>query len=350
MPGTLRLAVAQTTVPDDPADAGALRESGAQIRSLMRDAHGSGATLVQFPEGAVVYPGKRVVSSAGPAMLAEADWTRADWDVMRTEAEAIASLAGQLGLWTVFGSLHPLTPPRRPHNSLYVVAPDGAVVTRYDKRFLSNTEVSWMYTPGTEPVVFEAGGLRFGCALCIEVHFPELFADYEQLDADCVLVSVMVDDPVRPVIAQAYAALHSYWVGYSPRPSTAGPPRPVSSRPAVAGSPAAPPTASPRSPWLTWTPARTRISTARSGSRAPGAGRPVMACTTPTTRQTTRAAATAPPSSPAGQPTDTSPARPTRPASRPGPRPNPASVSTPSTLPNPIGAPTPPSPDVTPVS
>jgi predicted amidohydrolase len=215
VPGTLRLAVAQTTVPDDPADAGALRESGAQIRSLMRDAHASGATLAQFPEGAVVYPGKRIVSSAGPAVLAEADWTRADWDVMRTEAEAIARLAAQLGLWTVFGSLHPLTPPRRPHNSLYVVAPDGAVVTRYDKRFLSNTEVSWMYTPGTEPVVFEAGGLRFGCALCIEVHFPELFADYERLDADCVLVSVMVDDAVRPVIAQAYAALHNYWVGYS---------------------------------------------------------------------------------------------------------------------------------------
>ena len=215
MPGTLRLAVAQTTVPDDPADAGALRESGAQIRSLMRDAHASGATLAQFPEGALVYPGKRVVSSAGPAVLAEADWTRADWDVMRTEAEAIAKLAAQLGLWTVFGSLHPLTPPRRPHNSLYVIAPDGAVVTRYDKRFLSNTEVSWMYTPGTEPVVFEAGGLRFGCALCIEVSFPEIFADYERLDADCVLVSVMVDDPVRPVIAQAYAALHNYWVGYS---------------------------------------------------------------------------------------------------------------------------------------
>jgi len=70
VPGTLRLAVAQTTVPDDPADAGALRESGAQIRSLMRDAHASGATLAQFPEGAVVYPGKRVVSSAGPAVLA----------------------------------------------------------------------------------------------------------------------------------------------------------------------------------------------------------------------------------------------------------------------------------------
>ncbi len=215
MANPLRLAVTQTTVPEDPADSGALRESGAQIRALMRDAHACGATLAQFPEGAVVYPGKRLMSSAGPYELGEADWSRANWDVMHAEAEAIAALAAELGLWTVFGSLHPLTPPRRPHNSLYVISPKGAVATRYDKRFLSNTEISWMYTPGTEPVVFEAEGLRFGCALCIEVHFPEVFAEYERLDAECVLVSVMVDDPVRPLIAQAYAALHSYWVGYS---------------------------------------------------------------------------------------------------------------------------------------
>ena len=215
MPGTLRLAVAQTNVPEDPADSGALRESGAQIRALMREAHASGATLAQFPEGAVVYPGKRVMSSGGPATLAEADWSRANWDVIRSEAESIANLAAELELWTAFGSPHPLTLPRRPHNSLYIVSPSGAVVTRYDKRFLSNTEVSWMYTPGTEPVVFEAEGLRFGCALCIEVHFPEIFAEYEQLNVDCMLLSVMVDDPVRPVIAQAYAALHDYWVGYS---------------------------------------------------------------------------------------------------------------------------------------
>lgn len=211
----LRLAVAQTQVPEDPADSSALRESGAQIRSLMIEAHASGATLAQFPEGAVVYPGKHVMSSAGPTTLAEADWSRAKWDVIRTEAEAIAGLAAELKLWTAFGSPHPLTPPRRPHNSLYIISPDGAVITRYDKRFLSNTEVTWMYTPGISPVVFEVEGLRFGCALCIEAHFPEVFAEYEQLDADCVLLSVMVDDPVRPVIAQAYAALYNYWIGYS---------------------------------------------------------------------------------------------------------------------------------------
>lgn len=215
MTGTLRLAVAQTNVPEDPADSGALRESGAEIRALMREAHASGATLAQFPEGAVVYPHKLVMSSAGPSTLAEADWSRANWDVIRGEAEAIASLAAELKLWTAFGAPHPLTPPRRPHNSLYIISPGGAVVTRYDKRFLSNTEVTWMYTPGTEPVIFEAEGLRFGCALCIEAHFPEIFAEYERLNADCVLLSVMVDDPIRPVIAQAYAALYDYWIGYS---------------------------------------------------------------------------------------------------------------------------------------
>ena len=212
---SLRLAVAQSIVPEDPTDPGMLRESGAQIRQLMRDASAAGADLAQFPEGAITYPGKRVMSSAGPGTLAAADWSRIDWDVMREEAEQVAALAGELGIWTVFGSLHPLTPPRRPHNSLYIVTPQGRLLTRYDKRYLSNTEISWMYTPGTDPLTFHAGGLAFGCALCIEVNFPEIFTAYEQLNVDCMLVSVMVEDAIRPVIAQSYAALHSYWVGYS---------------------------------------------------------------------------------------------------------------------------------------
>jgi len=211
----VRLAVAQTTVPEDPTDPGALRESGAQVRQLMRDAAARGARLAQFPEGAITYPGKYVMSSAGPGTLAEADWSRIDWDVMREEAQRVATLAALLGIWTVFGSLHPLTPPGRPHNSLYIIAPDGRLLTRYDKRYLSNTEISWMYTPGTEPVTFQADGLTFGCAICIEVNFPEVFAAYEQMNVDCMLVSVMAEDAIYPVIAQAYAAVHCYWLGYS---------------------------------------------------------------------------------------------------------------------------------------
>lgn len=294
MPRILRLAVAQTTVPEDPSDSGALRESGAEIRSLMREARASGATLAQFPEGAVVYPGKYVMSSAGPTTLAEADWTRADWEVMRTEAEAIASLASELRLWTVFGSPHPLTPPRRPHNSLYVISPNGAVVTRYDKRFLSNTEVSWMYTPGTDPVVFEAEGLRFGCALCIEAHFPEIFAQYEQLDTDCVLISVMVDDPVRPSSPRPTPPCTTTGSATPPQLSTAVRPPQASWLLGATGLPAVPRTVSPTSRWLTWTPTATQTSTWRFGLRDPGDVRRARACTTAARRRKTRAAITAP--------------------------------------------------------
>ncbi|MFF2078383.1 carbon-nitrogen hydrolase family protein [Kitasatospora sp. NPDC058162] len=212
----LRLAVAQSTVPEDPRDRTAVRAAGREVRALMREAAGAGARLVQFPEGALVYPDKRVVATGPDGGPVPADWTGAAWDVLREEAERIAALAGELGLWTVFGSLHLLTPPRPPHNSLYVVSDQGRLVARYDKRFLSNTELSYLYTPGRpEPTVFDVDGVRFGLAICIEANFPALFHAYERLDVDCVLLSVMVDDPARATVAQAYGTLYNYWLGYA---------------------------------------------------------------------------------------------------------------------------------------
>ncbi|MFJ9950193.1 carbon-nitrogen hydrolase family protein [Kitasatospora sp. NPDC091207] len=212
---TLRIAVAQSTVPEDPTDRGALRAAGLEIRALMVEAAAAGARLAQFPEGAITYPSKQVMAAGPAGALVPADWSRAAWDVLREEAESIAGLAGELGLWTVFGSIHPLTPPNRPHNSLYVVNDHGRLVARYDKRFLSHTEVSFLYSPGKRPLVVEVDGIRFGFALCIEANFPEVFAEYERLEVDCVLLSVMVDDAPRARVAQAYGTLYTYWLGYS---------------------------------------------------------------------------------------------------------------------------------------
>ncbi|MFI5531247.1 carbon-nitrogen hydrolase family protein [Kitasatospora sp. NPDC051853] len=209
------MAVAQSTVPEDPTDRGALRAAGQEIRALMVEAVGAGARLVQFPEGAITYPSKHVMAAGPAGELVPADWSRAAWDVLREEAESIAALAGKLGLWTVFGSVHPLTPPNRPHNSLYVVSDRGELVARYDKRYLSHTEVSYLYSPGRQPLVVEIDGIRFGFALCIETNFPEVFAEYERLDADCVLLSAMADDAPRARVAQAYGTLYNYWLGYS---------------------------------------------------------------------------------------------------------------------------------------
>jgi predicted amidohydrolase len=216
----VRLATAQVVVCEDPRDSGRLRQSGRGVRELMRQARGAGARIIHFPEGATCSPHKRIMSAAGPAEAGPADWNRADWQVLRAELAAIARLAGELRLWTVLGSVHPLTPPHRPHNSMYVISDAGELVTRYDERLLSNTKLSFMYTPGSAPVAFEVDGLRFGCAMGIEVHFPEVFAEYERLDVDGVLFSTGGGQSPEGTAAfateaQGHAAANGLWVSFA---------------------------------------------------------------------------------------------------------------------------------------
>lgn len=168
----------------------------------MREAHAAGAGLVHFPEAAL----------SGYVKSDIRDWADVDWDVVHAELASIADLAGELALWTVIGCNRRLTAPNLPHNSLFVISDTGEIVTRYDKRFCSNSELNGWYTPGLAPCVFEAGDLRFGCALCIEIHFPELFLDYGARGVDCLLFSANDRDPIFWTMAQAYAAANNFWV------------------------------------------------------------------------------------------------------------------------------------------
>ena len=216
----VRLATAQIVVRDDPRDSGQLRQSGHDVRDLMRQARRAGARIIHFPEGATCSPHKRIMSVTGPAEVGPADWSRVDWQVLRQELAAIARLAGELRLWTVLGSVHPLTPPHRPHNSMYVISDQGELVTRYDERLLSSTKLSFMYTPGSGPVTFEVDGLRFGCAMGIEAHFPEVWAEYERLDVDGVLFSTGAGQTPDGTAAfateaQGHAATNSLWVSFA---------------------------------------------------------------------------------------------------------------------------------------
>ncbi len=195
----IRIAIAQ---PRISADA---RENGETVRSLMRKAAAGRARLVQFPEGLL----------SGYAKEQIADWSQVDWDAVRDELEQIMALAAELKLWVVLGSAHPLTPPHRPHNSLYVISDAGEIVDRYDKRILSNTEVNHFYSPGFDPVVFDIDGYRFGCVICVEINFPHLFSQYERLGVECLLLSAYPVDAVFEVKARAYAAINCYWVAMS---------------------------------------------------------------------------------------------------------------------------------------
>jgi predicted amidohydrolase len=282
------LATAQVAVCEDPSDSAQLRQSGRDVRDLMRQAREAGARIIHFPEGATCSPHKRVMSATGPAEVGPADWDRADWQVLREELAATARLAGELRLWTVLGSVHPLTPPHRPHNSMHVISDRGGLVTRYDERLLSNTKLSFMYTPGSGPVTFEVDGLRFGCALGIEVHYPEVFAEYERLGVDGVLFSTTGPGETSDgawafaAEAQAHAATNTACGSASPCPrSTASPPPPGSSPQTAAGSRGAQATGTRRWP----SPASTTgpsPSTSPSPRPARGGGGPEPGSTPPT--------------------------------------------------------------------
>ncbi|MBB6565843.1 carbon-nitrogen hydrolase family protein [Kribbella sandramycini] len=215
MPDSLRLAVAQSTTRQDPTDPTALRTSGAEIRSLLKQSAAAGARLVHFTEGALCFPSKTIMSSLGPDEIGPSDWTKAAWPVLQEELDSIAKLSGELGVWTVIPSIHQL-PDARPHNSMYVVSDQGKLVTRYDERMLSTTKITWMYTPGTTPATFEVDGFRFGLALGLDVLFPELFTEYDRSDVDGVLVSYcsVGVGPNENIAVQARgtAANNTFWV------------------------------------------------------------------------------------------------------------------------------------------
>ncbi len=213
---SIRIAVAQILGSENPS-ADNIASNARAIRKQMHAAHAAGARLIQFHEGAISsYPSKKLMSSTGPDVLGEADWSKVDWGVLEKELKSICRLARELRIWVVLGSLHRFSKDQRPYNSMYVISDHGKIIERYDKRLISNTEISYMYTPGQQPLTFTVDGWTFGCAICIEINYPELFLEYERLNVDCVLFSTYSEDSMFGVVAQGHAASNSYWVTFSP--------------------------------------------------------------------------------------------------------------------------------------
>jgi predicted amidohydrolase len=213
---TLRIAVAQSTVRQDPTDVDGLRASAAEVRRFMTEAAAAGARLVHFAEGALCFPSKFVMSELGPDEVGPADWGKAEWAVLQEELDQIVALSGELGIWTVIPSVHQLPAPARPYNSTYVVSDHGKLVTRYDERRLSTTKITWMYSEGDKPVTFDVDGWKFGLALGLDVLFPEIFTEYDRLTVDAVLVSYastgVSQNAQVGVQARGTAANNTCWV------------------------------------------------------------------------------------------------------------------------------------------
>jgi predicted amidohydrolase len=142
-------------------------------------------------------------------------------------------LARKYSLWVVLGSTHRLTPPNKPHNSLYLISPKGQIVDRYDKRFCTPDDLK-SYTPGNHFVNFTINGVNCALLICFDLRFPELYRALRKLNVDFILQSFYNAHQKAPSAhtyimrqtMQCRAATNYFWISmanssgyYSPYPS-----------------------------------------------------------------------------------------------------------------------------------
>ena len=141
---------------------------------LLREARAQGARVAALPEN-FAFMG---VAEADKFAIAEND---GDGPIQAR----LASLASELGLWIVAGTI-PLRVPGEPRLAAACLVYDaaGRRVARYDKIHLFDVEIpgkderyqeSSSVRPGTTPVCVDTPAGRLGLAVCYDLRFPELF-------------------------------------------------------------------------------------------------------------------------------------------------------------------------------
>jgi predicted amidohydrolase len=156
-----------------------------------------------------------------------------DWDLLERETRKVMALAGKLGLCVVLGSTHRLTPPNKPHNSLYLINAKGKIVDRYDKRFGTPGDVRRL-TSGNRSVTFTLNGVKCALLICFDLRFPELYRELYKQDVQCIFQSFYnarqsgpsVHTHIMRQTMQCRAATNHVWVSmanssapYAPYPS-----------------------------------------------------------------------------------------------------------------------------------
>jgi predicted amidohydrolase len=215
--GVLKIATCQFAVGR------VIRKNVRQICEFLHKAKKAKADIVHFSECALSgYVGTDFPNFEGY-----------DWDLLGEETEKIKTAAGKLGLWVVLGSTHQLTEPNKPHNSLYLINPQGKIVDRYDKRFCTKGDLRRL-TPGDHFVYFTINKVKCSLLICFDLRFPEIYRELYKQKVNCVFQSFYnarqkgpsVHTHIMRQTMQAHAATNHFWISmsnasgyYSPYPS-----------------------------------------------------------------------------------------------------------------------------------
>ena len=203
-----------------------------RIREFLRKAAKNKADIVHFSECALSgYVGTDFPSFDGY-----------NWDLLKEETLKIMAIAKKLRLWVVLGSTHRLTTDKnfrgqaesnKPHNSLYLINPQGKIVDRYDKRFCTKGDLRRL-TPGNRFVFFTINDIKCSLLICFDLRFPELYRQLYKQGVNCIFQSFYNARQKGPSVhthiirqtMQCHAATNHFWVSmanasgyYSPYPS-----------------------------------------------------------------------------------------------------------------------------------
>lgn len=157
----------------------------ASAENLIESAAAQGVQLVVLPESFALmekYHGQKLehVERDGHGQIQ-------DW---------MSSLAKKLKLVLVGGTIAVESEvENKPYARCYVYQEDGSLLTHYDKIHLFDVSVkegesyseSSNTLAGSDPVVFNWQGVTFGCSVCYDLRFPELYRYYQTHNVDVIL-------------------------------------------------------------------------------------------------------------------------------------------------------------------
>ena len=112
------------------------------------------------------------------------------------ELRDFCTLAGELGIWLLLGSLALKVAERRALNRSFLIDPRGAIVARYDKLHMFDVDLeggesyreSSVYERGDEGIVVAIPNATLGLSICYDLRFPHLYRALAQAGADLIAV------------------------------------------------------------------------------------------------------------------------------------------------------------------
>ncbi len=202
MARVLSLAMAQYPPITGPDVAAQLR---AQAAAILADS--PGLDLIVFPE-------IHLFGDCDTAADANA-WLRAAAEPLDGPLlTAVGSIAADLGVWLIPGSLPELGDDGRVYNTEVVFSPAGALVASYRKVFPWRPYETW--SSGHEFAVFDMPGTgRGGFSICYDAWFPESTRSVAWLGAEFVVnvvKTIGADRKQERILAQANAIVNQVFM------------------------------------------------------------------------------------------------------------------------------------------